>query len=44
MRIDPQEVDNTPYSNLTLVQKNARKVAIVVAFVGVFIWFIKIVF
>lgn len=45
MRIDPliKETEDL-YKNLTSVEKKARKVAILVAFVGVFIWMFKIIF
>jgi hypothetical protein len=45
MRIDPvKKGTNDPYSHLTPMQKIARRMAIVAAFAGVFIWLIKIVF
>jgi hypothetical protein len=45
MRIDPliKETENL-FQHLTGVEKKARKVAILVAFVGVFIWMFKIIF
>jgi len=45
VRIDPEK-DSTidPFKDLTPTQKVTRKVAIVLAFVAVFIWLIKVVF
>ena len=45
MRIDPVNVNETdPYKDLSPLDKIMRRVAILVAFVGVFIWFYKVVF
>jgi hypothetical protein len=45
MRIDPvnNEVED-PYRDLLPLDKVMRKIAIAVAFVGVFIWFFKVIF
>jgi hypothetical protein len=42
VRIEPDKKES-PYRHLTKVQKTARLMAIAAAFVGVVIWFIKIV-
>jgi len=45
VRIDPENTTKEdPFKDLTKVQKVTRWVALAVAFVGVFIWFFKIVF
>lgn len=45
MRIDPVNIDeNNPYKDLSPLDKIMRRVAILVAFVGVFIWALKVVF
>jgi len=45
MRIDPLIKDTEdPFKHLTGIEKKARKVAIIVAFAGVFIWMFKIIF
>jgi len=45
VRIDPVEkVKDDPFKNLNKTQKITRKVALMVAFTGVFIWFMKVVF
>ncbi|WP_448700098.1 hypothetical protein ACFGVR_23295 [Mucilaginibacter sp. AW1-3] len=45
MRIDPVEkVKDDPFKDLTTTQKITRKIAIAVAFGGVFIWLLKVVF
>lgn len=45
MRINPVvKKKDDRFKNLTPVERNARKVAIVVAFIGIYIWFFKIVF
>jgi hypothetical protein len=43
MRIEPQ-LPQDKYKNLSLLQKRSRMAAIVLAFCGVFIWVIKILF
>jgi nitrate reductase NapE component len=45
MRIDPVKAEETDvYYELKPVEKISRRVAIVVAFVGVFVWFFKVIF
>jgi hypothetical protein len=45
MRIDPViKVKEDRFKHLTSAQKKARQVAIALVFIGVFIWFFKIVF
>jgi hypothetical protein len=45
LRVDPaNQVKEDPFKDLTKTQKVTRKVAVVVAFAGVFIWFLKVVF
>jgi len=45
MRIDPViKNKDDRFNHLTSTQKKARKFAIALAFVGVFVWFFKIVF
>jgi len=45
VRIDPVEkVKDDPFKDLNKTQKITRKIAIAVAFIGVFIWFMKVVF
>jgi hypothetical protein len=45
MRIDPViKIKEDPFKNLTKVEKYARKAAIALAFVAVFVWLFKIVF
>ena len=45
MRIEPAKREKIdPYKDLSPVHKVTRKVAIVVAFVGVFVWLFKIMF
>jgi len=45
LRVDPvNRIKEDPFKDLTKTQKVTRKVAIVVAFAGVFIWFLKVVF
>ncbi len=45
MRIEPIiKPKDTRFDHLTDVEKKARKVAIAVAFLGVFIWMFKIIF
>jgi hypothetical protein len=45
MRINPViKVKEDPFKDLTPTQKVARKVAIALAFAGVFFWLFKIVF
>ena len=43
MRIEPQQPQDK-YKDLSLLQKRSRKAAIAVAFCGVFVWVIKILF
>lgn len=43
MKIEHKKV-NDPLKDLSPLQRNTLTVAIVVAFVGIFIWFIKILF
>ncbi|WP_255486812.1 hypothetical protein [Mucilaginibacter sp. SP1R1] len=43
MRIEPK-ITLDKYKDLTPVQRKTRRVAIVVAFCGVFVWAIKILF
>jgi hypothetical protein len=43
MRIEPQ-LPQDKYKDLSLLQNRSRKAAIVVAFCGVFVWVIKILF
>jgi hypothetical protein len=43
MRTEPDNKDLNPYGHMTKMQKTARLMAIAAAFVGVVIWFIKIV-
>ncbi|WP_295716992.1 hypothetical protein [Mucilaginibacter sp.] len=42
MRIDPIEAKPDPFENLTPLQNRSRKAAIAIAFIGVFVWVIKI--
>ncbi|MDN3579767.1 hypothetical protein [Mucilaginibacter flavus] len=44
MRIDPIEPEPDPFEHLTPLQNKSRKAAIVVSFIGVFVWVIKILF
>ena len=45
MRINPVvKKRDARFDDLPPIQKGARKVAIVVAFIGIYIWFFKIVF
>jgi hypothetical protein len=45
VRVNPQNnIQEDPFKDLPAVQKVTRKVAIAVAFAGVFIWFLKVVF
>jgi hypothetical protein len=44
MRIDPIEAKPDPFKDLTPLQNKSRKAAIAIAFIGVFIWAIKILF
>jgi hypothetical protein len=42
MRIDPIEAKPDLFENLTPLQNRSRKAAIAIAFIGVFVWVIKI--
>jgi hypothetical protein len=42
MRIDPIEAKPDPFESLTPLQNRSRKAAIAIAFIGVFVWVIKI--
>jgi hypothetical protein len=45
VRVNPEnQKKEDPFKDLTKTQKITRKVAIAVAFAGVFIWFLKVVF
>jgi len=44
MRIDPIETKPDPFKDLTPLQNRSRKAAIAIAFIGVFVWVIKILF
>jgi len=44
MRIDPIEAKPDPYKDLTPLQNKSRKAAIAIAFTGVFVWVVKILF
>ncbi|MES2275069.1 MAG: hypothetical protein V4592_03540 [Bacteroidota bacterium] len=44
MKEKPKAVAPDPFEHLTKSQNAKRKVAIIVAFVGVFIWFVKVMF
>jgi len=45
VRTDPEKkVKDDPFKNLTKTQKTTRKIALVIAFLGVYIWFLKVVF
>ncbi|WP_162996424.1 hypothetical protein [Mucilaginibacter celer] len=44
MRIDPPEIEKDPYEDLTPLQKKTRKATIWFAFIGVFVWAVKILF
>jgi hypothetical protein len=43
VKIEPDNKGYTSFGHLTKMQKIARRMAIAAAFVGVVIWFIKIV-
>lgn len=40
----PRPIAEDPFKGLTKEQNAKRKAAIIVAFVGVFIWFMKVMF
>ena len=44
MKIKPQEDEADIYKDLTPLEQKTRKASIVFAFVGVFVWTIKILF
>ena len=44
MRLEPKKKGLDPFENLSPIQKKSRKAAIVVAFIGSFVWVIKILF
>ena len=44
MRIDPPKPQKDPFEDLSPLQKKTRKAAIVFAFIGVFVWAVKILF
>ncbi|HEX8020842.1 MULTISPECIES: hypothetical protein [Mucilaginibacter] len=44
MRIDPPKPEKDPFEDLSPLQKKTRKAAIVFAFIGVFVWAVKILF
>jgi hypothetical protein len=44
MKIEHKKAAHDPYDDLTPLEKNCLKVAIVVSFAGIFVWFVKILF
>lgn len=44
MKIVPRERDTDIFKDLTPLEQQTRKAAIVVAFIGVFVWAAKILF
>lgn len=44
MKEKPKAITEDPFKGLTKQQNARRKAAIIVAFVGVFIWFMKVIF
>ncbi|WP_374948246.1 hypothetical protein [Mucilaginibacter sp.] len=42
MKIEPQQQETDIYKDLTPLEQKTRKVAVAFAFIGVFIWAIKI--
>ncbi|MDB5126454.1 hypothetical protein [Mucilaginibacter sp.] len=44
MRIKPAENEGDAFKDLTPLEQKTRKASIVLAFVGVFVWAVKILF
>jgi hypothetical protein len=44
MKIEHKKKAADPFKDLTAIQRRSLTVAIVVAFIGIFVWFIKILF
>jgi len=44
MRIDPKGLKPDPFKDLTVLQNRSRKAAIILAFIGVYVWVLKILF
>jgi len=44
MKIEHKKKAADPFKDLTTLQKRSLTVAIIVAFAGIFVWFLKILF